>query len=66
MNAEFIARMEVILALYALEYNAKRPVLCFDERPCFLIGEAVSGLAMKSGEAKKEHYACEKFGSCSL
>ena len=66
MNAEFIARMEVILALYALEYNAKRPVLCFDERPCFLIGEAVSGLAMKSGEAKKEHYAYEKFGSCSL
>lgn len=66
MNAEFIARMEAILALYALPYNAERPVLCFDEEACFLIGEAVNELAMKSGEAKKEHYAYEKFGSCSL
>lgn len=66
MNAEFIARMEAVLALYALPYNAERPVLCFDERPCFLIGEAVKGLEMKSGEVKKEHYAYEKFGSCSL
>ena len=66
INAEFIARMETILAFYALPYNAKYPVLCFDERPCFLIGEAVKGLEMKSGEVKKEHYAYEKFGSCSL
>jgi transposase len=66
MNAEFIARMEAILALYVLPYDAKRPVLCFDERPCFLIGEAVTGFAMKSGTVKKEHYAYEKNGSCSV
>lgn len=66
MNAEFIARMEAVLALYALPYNVKYPVICFDERPCFLIGEAVRGLEMKPGEPKKEHYAYEKNGSCSL
>lgn len=66
MNAEFIARMEAILAIYALPYNAGVPVLCFDEEACFLIGEAVKGLEMKSGEVKKEHYAYEKLGSCSL
>ena len=33
--------MEGVLALYARPYNPKRPVICFDERPCFLIGEAV-------------------------
>lgn len=66
MNALFLFRMERILAVYARPYNRQNPVLCFDERPCFLIGEAVKGLEMKAGSVKKEHYAYEKLGSCSL
>jgi len=66
MDSTFLARMEQILALYALPYNEQYPVLCFDERPCFLIGEAVAGLEMKAGQAKREHYAYEKNGSCAL
>jgi len=42
------------------------PVLCFDERPCFLIGDQVDGLAMQTGQVRKEHYAYEKNGSCAL
>jgi len=41
-------------------------VVCFDERPCFLIGDAVEPLAMQSGQLRKEHYAYEKHGSCAL
>ena len=66
MTAEFLARMEKILWLYRLPYNALRPVLCYDERPCFLIGELVAGVPMKEGMIAKEHYSYEKFGSCSL
>ena len=66
MDSSFIARMEQILALYALPYSEQYPVLCFDERPCFLIGEAVAGLEMKAGQAKREHYAYQKNGSCAL
>lgn len=66
MNALFLFRMERILAVYARRYNRLNPVLCYDERPCFLIGEAVKGLEMKAGQVKKEHYAYEKLGSCSL
>jgi hypothetical protein len=58
--------MEQILTLYALPYNPLYPVVCFDERPCFLIGEAVEPLALQSGRVRKEHYAYEKFGSCAL
>lgn len=58
--------MEDLLALYAQAYDPLYPVLCFDERPCFLIGEAVAPLAMQSGRAAKEHYAYEKHGSCAL
>ena len=58
--------MENILWLYALAYDPRYPVVCFDERPCFLIGDAVEPLAMQSGKVRKEHYAYEKHGSCAL
>jgi hypothetical protein len=66
MDSTFLARMEQILALYALPYSEPYPVVCFDERPCFLIGEALAGLEMKAGRAKREHYAYQKNGSCAL
>ena len=66
MDAVFIARMERILWLYSLPYDPLFPVLCYDERPCFLIGEAVTALQMKAGQAAREHYAYEKNGSCNL
>lgn len=58
--------MEVLLALYSLPYDPDYPVICYDERPCFLIGETVEPLVMRSGRVRKEHYAYEKLGSCAL
>ena len=58
--------MEQILGLYALPYNPLYPVVCFDERPCFLIGNKVEPLALQTGKVRKEHYVYEKFGSCAL
>jgi transposase len=39
VDAEYVARMEDVLDLYAEEPNPKRPVVCFDESPTQLIGE---------------------------
>jgi hypothetical protein len=58
--------MEQILDLYALPYDPLYPVVCYDERPCFLIGDLIEPLALQSGRIRKEHYAYEKLGSCSL
>lgn len=58
--------MERLLALYALPYDPRYPVLCYDERPCFLIGDCVEPLALQTGRVRKEHYAYEKHGSCTL
>ena len=58
--------MEQILQLYARPYDPLQPVICFDERPCFLIGEKVEPHALQCGEIRKEHYAYEKLGSCAL
>lgn len=58
--------MERILWLYAQPYDPKRPVVCFDERPCFLIGDEIEPIAMQTGQVRKEHYAYQKNGSCAL
>lgn len=59
--------MELILRLYALPYDPDFPVVCFDERPCFLIGNTVEGLDMEAGKVAKENYAYTKHGSaCAL
>jgi hypothetical protein len=58
--------MEQILALYALPYDPAYPVICFDERPCFLIGDTLTPVPMQPGKVRKEHYTYEKHGSCAL
>ena len=58
--------MERLLWLYSLPLDSRFPVVCFDERPCFLIGETVTALALKAGSVRKEHYEYAKNGSCAL
>lgn len=58
--------MERILALYARPYDPHYPVVCVDERPCFLIGDLIEPFVLQSGRLRKEHYAYEKLGSCAL
>jgi hypothetical protein len=66
LNSRYLARLELLLWLYALPYDPKYPVVCFDERPCFLIGDRIEPLAMQTGRVRKEHYAYKKLGSCAL
>ncbi len=61
-----MARMEELLSLYAWPYDPCYPVFCFDESPCFLIGDKVAALSLQTGQVRKEHYEYEKLGSCSL
>lgn len=66
MTARFLARLETILRLYALPYDERYPVICFDERPCFLIGDTVGGLEMRAGKVAKQNHAYSKHGSCCV
>lgn len=66
IDGQYLAQMEDILGVYAFAYDPQRPVVCFDERPCFLIVQVVQGIATKAGKAQKEHYAYQKNGSCAL
>ena len=55
--------MEQLLWLYSLPDD---PLFCFDERPCFLIGDVIATSILQTGQVRKEHYAYEKLGSCAL
>lgn len=56
--------------IYDKPYDPLFPVICFDERPCFLIGEVMAPLNaplnQKPGKTLREHYAYSKNGSCCL
>ncbi|MEO1712254.1 MAG: IS630 family transposase, partial [Bacteroidota bacterium] len=66
VTARFLAQLEIILRLYLLPYDKEYPVICFDERPCFLIGDTTEGLAMKPGQVAKQNYSYTKHGSCCV
>jgi len=58
--------MEDVLYQYQLPYDPNRPLICFDERPCFLIGDVGAVLPISPGKAKRYHYEYEKNGACCV
>lgn len=58
--------MEDVLNVYAQPYDSDYPVVCFDERPCFLIADTIAPIPSAEGRVAKEHYSYEKHGSCCL
>jgi DDE superfamily endonuclease len=57
VDAEYVARMEDVLDLYAEAPDPNRPVVCFDESPIQLIGEVRAPIPAKPGQL--ERYDCE-------
>jgi len=57
VDAEYVARMEDVLDLYAETPDPARPVVCFDESPTQLIGEVRQPIPAAPG--RLERYDCE-------
>jgi hypothetical protein len=66
MTSNFIWHMEDVLDVYEQPYDPKRPVICFDERPCQLIGDVIVPIPIKPGSPKKEHYEYVRNGTCCI
>jgi len=66
VDAEFVARMEDVLDLYAEEPDEKRPVVCFDETPRQLIGEARVPVAAKPGKTARFDYEYVRNGTANV
>lgn len=63
-SAAFVWRMEQILDLYEEPYDPSRPVVCFDERPCQLVGEVREPLPTKPGAIERFDSEYERGGVC--
>ncbi len=55
--------MEQVLAVYERPYDAKHPVLCFDERPCQLIDNVMVPTPAQPGRVRREDYHYKRCGT---
>lgn len=58
--------MEDVLDVYELPYNPVVPVVCMDEKPYQLLGEARDSWAMRPGDDKKVDSEYTRKGTCSI
>ena len=58
--------MEDILTVYKRPYDPLRPVICYDERPCLLIGDKIVPLPIEPGKPKRLDYHYERHGVANL
>jgi transposase len=66
VDAEFVARMEDVLELYAEPANLRRPVVCFDETPRQLIGESRVPVKPKPGRVARYDYEYVRNGTANV
>jgi hypothetical protein len=66
VNAEYVARMEDVLDLYAEEPDPSRPVVCFDETPRQLIGEARVPIRAEPGKPARVDYEYVRNGTANV
>jgi transposase len=66
VDGEYVARMEDVLDLYAEAPDPKRPVVCFDESPVQLIGEARQPFPARPGQLERYEYEYRRNGTVNL
>jgi hypothetical protein len=66
IDAEYVARMEDVLELYAQPPDRKQPVVCFDESPTQLIGETRAPVPAKPGQLERYDYEYRRNGTVNL
>lgn len=66
VDAEYVARMEDVLDLYAAAPDRKRPVVSFDESPVQLIGETREPIAASPRRPARIDYEYRRNGTANL
>lgn len=66
ITGEYVANMEDILDLYAEPAQENVARICFDERPCQLLGEVLAPIPAKYNATKKEHQEYIRNGVCNI
>ena len=65
-NGSFVANMEMVLDVYKRPFDPLYPVVCMDESPKQLIGEAKVPIPASPGKAAKHDYEYKRCGVCNV
>lgn len=65
-NAEFVWRMEEVLAVYQRPYDPDFPVVCLDEATKQLVKETIAPLPAQPGQPQRVDYEYERNGTANL
>jgi hypothetical protein len=65
VDAQYVCRMEDVIATYLLPYDPNYPVVCFDEASKQLFGEVRQPLPARPGSPAKQDYEYERKGVCN-
>ena len=66
LDAQFVAKMEQILDLYAMPFNPKQPVVNFDEAIKQLVAEPRPALAVAPGKPERYDHEYERKGVANI
>ena len=66
VDGEYVARMEDVLDLYAETPDPAWPLVCFDETPVQLIGEARQPVPAQPGQRERYDYEYRRNGTVNL
>ena len=58
--------MEDVLDVYELPYDPQRPVVCMDEKPYQMLGDARDALPLRPGDIQKVDSEYVRNGTCSI
>jgi len=65
-NAAFVCAMEDVLEVYKRPHDARRPVVCMDEKPKQLVKETRTPLACEKGQPQRFDYEYERNGTANV
>lgn len=65
-SARYVAKMEDVLEVYIRPYDAKRPVVCLDEKSKELHGSPHGEQPMQPGRARRQDYEYTRNGTANL
>jgi hypothetical protein len=66
VTPEFMVCMEEVLHIYALPYNSKEPVVCFDEKSKELHTETRTPTNTSAGKVRRRDYEYKRNGTCNI
>ena len=65
-SAQYVAKMEDVLDVYARPYDAKRPLVCLDEASKELHDTPRGTLPIQPGQPQRQDYEYVRHGVCNL